>query len=105
MILPPAVGYIGCRGLKRGLLQKCHLGVIHSKLLTFPGIGPRPCGKAWDMTLTTLITVNAALAAIVAYAVVLFHAHAVRHDRRHSRRHLGSLRAVETARDRDKIAA
>ena len=36
------------------------------------------------MTLTTLITVNAVLAAIVVYGIVLLHAHSVRHDRRHA---------------------
>jgi hypothetical protein len=57
------------------------------------------------MTVTTLITVNAVLAAIVVYAVVLLHAHGVRHDRRHALRHRASLRALEPERSRDRIAA
>ncbi len=57
------------------------------------------------MTLTTLMTVNAVLAAIIVYGVVFLHAHGVRHDRRHTKGHLRSLRAVEPARERDRIAA
>jgi len=57
------------------------------------------------MTLTTLITVNAVLAAIVLYAIVLLHAHSVRHDRRHTLGHQRSLRALERERNRDRIAA
>ena len=57
------------------------------------------------MTLTTLITVNAVLAAIVAYGIVLLHAHSVRHDRRHALGHQRSLQAVPAERDRDRIAA
>lgn len=57
------------------------------------------------MTLTTLITVNAVLAAIIVYGIVFLHAHSVRHDRRHAKGHLRSLRAVEPARERDRIAA
>ncbi len=58
------------------------------------------------MTLTTLITANAVLAAIILYAVVFLHAHGVRHDRRHSQGHLRRpLRTVEPVRERDRIAA
>ena len=57
------------------------------------------------MTVTTLITVNAVLAAIVVYAVVLLHAHSVRHDRRHALKHQRSLQALEPERSRDRIAA
>jgi nitrogen fixation-related uncharacterized protein len=58
------------------------------------------------MTLTTLITVNAVLAAIILYAIVWLHAHGVRHDHRHAESHLGSsLQAAEPARERDRIAA
>ena len=54
------------------------------------------------MTLTTLITVNAVLAAIVAYGIVWLHAHGVRHDRRHAAAHLRSLRAVQPGRERER---
>jgi hypothetical protein len=57
------------------------------------------------MTVTTLITVNAVLAAIVVYAVVLLHAHSVRHDRRHALRHQRSLLQLAQERSRDRIAA
>ena len=59
------------------------------------------------MTLTTLIALNAVLAAIIVYAVVYLHSHSVRHDRRHALSHLRSLRAVEQDRDRnrDQVAA
>lgn len=60
------------------------------------------------MTITTLITVNAVLAAIITYGVVFLHAHSVQHDRRHAQGHLlsrRSLQAVEPARERDRIAA
>jgi hypothetical protein len=57
------------------------------------------------MTVTTLITVNAVLAAIVVYAVVLLHAHSVRHDRRHALRHQRSLLQSAQERSRDRIAA
>ena len=54
------------------------------------------------MTLTTLITVNAVLAAIVAYGIVFLLSHGIRHDRRHNRSHLRPVRAVEPARERDR---
>ena len=57
------------------------------------------------MTLTTLITVNAVLAAIVVYGVVWLLAHSVGHDRRHTEHHLQSRTGVEPVRDRDQIAA
>ena len=57
------------------------------------------------MTLTTLITVNAVLAALVLFTIVWLHAHGVRHDLRHAQSHLRSLRAVEPVRDYDQIAA
>jgi hypothetical protein len=57
------------------------------------------------MTLTTLITVNAVLAALVCFTVVWLHAHGVRHDRGHAQSHLRSLRAVEPVREHDQIAA
>jgi hypothetical protein len=59
------------------------------------------------MTITTLITVNAVLAAIIVYAIAWLHAHGVRHDRRHAESHLGPLRAVEPVRMRehDRVAA
>jgi hypothetical protein len=57
------------------------------------------------MTITTLITVNAVLAAVVLYGIAFLLAHSVRHDRRHSLGHLRSLRAAEPARERDRIAA
>lgn len=57
------------------------------------------------MTLTTLITVNAVLAALVFYAIVLLHAHGVRHDRRHALGHQRALRSLEAERSRDRIAA
>ena len=57
------------------------------------------------MTLTTLITVNAVLAAIVLYSSAFLLAHSVRHDRRHALGHLRSLRAADPVRERDRIAA
>jgi hypothetical protein len=57
------------------------------------------------MTLTTLITVNAVLAALVSFTIVWLHAHGVRHDRGHAQSHLRSLRAVEPVREHDQIAA
>ena len=57
------------------------------------------------MTLTTLITVNAVLAAIVLYGIAFLLAHSVRHDPRHALGHVRSLRAVEPVRERDRIAA
>jgi hypothetical protein len=57
------------------------------------------------MTLTTLITVNAVLAAIVLYGIALLLAHGVRHDRWHSLGHTRSLRVAAPARERDRIAA
>jgi hypothetical protein len=55
-----------------------HPGVIHSELQAAVQGDPRPRGKAWGMTLTTLITVNAVLGAVVVYGLVLLHAHAIR---------------------------
>ncbi len=57
------------------------------------------------MTLTTLITLNAVLAAIVFYGIVLLHAHSIRNDRRHALSHQRSLTALEPERSRDRIAA
>ena len=57
------------------------------------------------MTLTTLITVNAVLAAIVVYGIVWLLAHSVSRDRRHAESHLRSRKAVEHVRGRSQIAA
>ena len=57
------------------------------------------------MTLTTLITVNAVLAAIIIYGIVFLHAHGVRHDRRHAEHHVGPLREAEPVRERERLAA
>jgi hypothetical protein len=57
------------------------------------------------MTLTTLITVNAVLAAIVVYGIVWLLAHSVSRDRRHAESHLWSRKAAEHVRERNQIAA
>jgi hypothetical protein len=51
------------------------------------------------MTLTTLITLNAVLGAIVVYGIVLLHAHGIRRGREEAQ-----VRALPE-RDRDRIAA
>ena len=57
------------------------------------------------MTLTTLITVNAVLSAIVVYGVVRLLAHSVGHDRRNTEHDLRSLTTVESLGSGDQIAA
>jgi hypothetical protein len=57
------------------------------------------------MSLTTLIIVNAVLAALVIWGIVVAHAHSVRHDRRHAEQHLGATTAATAAPERERIAA
>jgi len=57
------------------------------------------------MTLTTLITVNAALGAIISYGILWLLARGIGHDRPHAEHHLRSLTAAEPVRDRDQVAA
>jgi 4-hydroxy-3-methylbut-2-enyl diphosphate reductase IspH len=57
------------------------------------------------MSLTTLIIVNAVLAAIVIWGIVVLHAHGVRHDRRHAERHLGAKTMDAAVPERERIAA
>ena len=56
------------------------------------------------MTLTTLITTNAVLAAILIYALVHFLTHAVHADRRHRTTRVAELSALPMH-VRDRIAA
>ena len=60
-----------------------------------------PRGKAWGMTLTTLITVNAVLGAVVVYGLVLLHAHGIRQGRVEAEAHVRRL----PERDEDRLAA
>jgi hypothetical protein len=55
------------------------------------------------MALTTVITVNALLAALVVFTIVWLHAHGIRHDRRHAQGHLRLQQAVEPAREQDRM--
>ena len=56
-------------------------------------------GQGWGMTLTTLITVNAVLGALVVYGIVLLHAHGIRHGREEAQVH------ALPEREQDRIAA
>lgn len=55
------------------------------------------------MTLTSLILVNAVLAAVVLYSISFLLSHSVRHDRRHYLSHIRSLRPA--GRERARLAA
>jgi hypothetical protein len=57
------------------------------------------------MSLTTLIIVNAVLAAIVIWGIIVLHAHGVRHDQRHAEGHVGAQTAAAAAPERERIAA
>ncbi|MGZ4289368.1 MAG: hypothetical protein ACXVQQ_03505 [Gaiellaceae bacterium] len=56
------------------------------------------------MTLTTLITLDIVLAAVVVYALVHFLTHGIRHDRRTHQQHTARVTSLPEA-SRDRIAA